>query len=170
MKFDITNIDKKKLLKTLFSHSFPTNHGVGKVEYLVRKDRGENVDSLTDEECEDILFNFNTYSDILPQSFRILDYYKGKPIKIVFDKQKNGRILVDSCGYDSRNGKYMFLVAMLNEFPKEEIFIVRKKYLPYTLSEIKDMDYLSKEEEAYFKNIIASSTKKQNSFGSYWQL
>ena len=88
MEFDITHLDKKQLIQTLFAHSAPLN--LGKAEYNIRKARGENVIGLSDEECEMILLEFNEFDT---GGLRILDYHKGKPMKLVFDKKRNGRIL-----------------------------------------------------------------------------
>jgi len=126
MEFDITNLDKKLLIQTLFAHAAPLS--LGKEEYKKGKQRGENVDGLTDEECEMMLNEFN---HLVVGGIKILDYHKGKPIKLVFYKNKNGRILSDSCSYDARNGMFRFFEAMLNIFSLDEILITKKGYKSY---------------------------------------
>jgi hypothetical protein len=163
MEFDITYLDKKLLIQTLFAHSEPLN--LGKEEYTIRKKRGENVDGLTDEECESILYNFNQL-DI--GSIRILDYHKGKPMKLVFDKKRNGRVLVDSDSYDERNGKYRFFEAMLNIFSIDEIYITKKGFKQFTFSNIPKRLTRSKEQEEKFKTLLRNLIEKKGRLGKYW--
>jgi hypothetical protein len=165
MEFDITHLDKKQLVQTLFAHSAPLN--LGKVEYYVREARGENVIGLTDEECEMILFEFNHFDS---GGLRILDYHYGKPMKLVFDKKRNGRVLVDSSRYDARNGKYRFFEAMLNIFSLEEIFITKKGYRQYVLDELPKHLIRTKEQENIFKNLIKNTIQKNNEYGKYWAI
>lgn len=129
MTFDITNINLKTLLKAVFAYSEPV--GLGMAEYKTRKSWKENVDGLTDNECEMILFELNSNES---KFIRLLDYYKGKPMKFDIVKKKNGQILVNSSAYDARNGKYRFFEAMLDSFLEEEIIIIKKGYGEYTFS------------------------------------
>lgn len=165
MEFDVTNLDKNLLLKALFAHSAPLN--LAKAEFFLRKEGKENVDGLTDEECEMILFEFH-HLDI--GSIRILDYYKGKPMKLVFNKNKNGRVLVDSCHYDAHNGKYRFLEAMLETFLLDEIQITKKGYRKNIITDIPDHLTRSQEQETMFKNIIKNTVQKVDENGKYWSI
>ncbi|MBN2892073.1 MAG: hypothetical protein JXL97_09415 [Bacteroidales bacterium] len=165
MEFDITHLDKTQLIQTLFAHSAPLN--LGKAEYDVRKARGENVIGLTDEECEMILFELNHFQD---GGLGILDYHKGKPMKLIFDKKRNGRILVDSSKYDARNGKYRFFEAMLNIFSLDEILITKKGFRQYVLVELPKHLIRPKEQENIFKNLIKHTIQKENEYGKYWAI
>ena len=53
MIFNVTKLDKIKLIQTLYIHADPK--GYGKREYAFKDVIGENVLGLTDEECRDIL-------------------------------------------------------------------------------------------------------------------
>ena len=68
MKFDITNIDKERLLKVLYE--FSNSCGLGIVEYEVRK--GEITESLSNSDCEILLCDFN--GSINDGIFKIADY------------------------------------------------------------------------------------------------
>ena len=57
MEFDVTKLDKVLLLQSLFAHSNPL--GLGVSEYKYRKQKGDNVDGLTEEECHILLAEFN---------------------------------------------------------------------------------------------------------------
>ncbi|MDR1347787.1 MAG: hypothetical protein LBJ63_05060 [Prevotellaceae bacterium] len=166
MEFDITNIDRKVLLKAVFE--FATPIGVGVAEYFVKKENGENVDSLTDDECDEILYQFNTSSS--NKHIRILDYYKGKPMKLIFYKAKNGKISVQSDRYDSRNGKYRFLEAMLNYFSVSEVLILKKGYNRDIMSELPEHLVKTKEQESLFTNLLKNAIMKENKYGKYWEL
>jgi hypothetical protein len=164
MEFDITNTDKAVLIKALFAFSAPLR--MGAVEYLVRKNRGENVDDLTDKECDEILWKFKNTNE----SLQILDYYKGKPMKLFFIQKKNGRILVDSTYYDSLNGEYRFLEAMLNYFPINEILITKKGYRRDIREELPKHLSRTKDQISTFVCLIKDSIQKENEFGKYWEL
>lgn len=165
MEFDITNIDKRLLVQTLFAHSAPI--GLGEAEYKVRKDRGENVDGLTDEECNFMLYEFNN-SHSLSESYKIADYHNGKPMKLNFYRNKNGRVIVDSGSYDARNGKYRFLEAMLNIFSMDEIQITKKGYRHYIMTDLPDYLVRPKAQDEMFKELIKNTIQKENQFGKYW--
>lgn len=104
MKFDITNIDKVKLLQALYKNADP-NIGVGLAEYAVKLSEGEDVSNLSAIECKIALLEFKKGGI---GGYRIFDYYNGKPLKVVFDRYASGRIVISSNSYDERNGKYRF--------------------------------------------------------------
>ncbi|MBP1631279.1 MAG: hypothetical protein H6Q15_2172 [Bacteroidetes bacterium] len=164
MQFDITTIDKKLLLQSLYIGS--TACGLGVCEYAIRKTRGENVDTLSDEECETALLEFTT-SNV--GNYRIFDYHKGKPLKINFCKKKNGRIIADTYGYDSRNGRYQFFKIMLDTFPINEIKIIKKTYSPNE-DDIKKHENTPSEEIVYYKEKLKLSTKHKDVYGTFWKL
>lgn len=167
MEFDITDIDKKLLLQCLFAHSEPI--GFGKVEHSVRKSWGENVDGLTLEDCEELLEEFNS-STSLSTVYDIVDYHKGKPMKVNFYRNKNNRISVDSESYDVRNGKYRFLEAMLNTFSFDEIKITKKGYRQMVFNNLPQNLIREKTQEKMFKNLIKDTIRQENSFGKLWVL
>lgn len=165
MELDITNIDKRLLVQTLFAHSAPLN--LGEAEYTFRKKSGENVDGLTDEECDNMLKDFNnSYS--YSKSFHIADYHKGKPIKLNFYRNKNGRVIVDTGSYDVRNGKYRFLESILNIFSMDEILITKKGYRHYIMTDLPIHLVRTKEQEVMFKNLLKNTFQKENEFGKFW--
>lgn len=163
MEFDITNTDKKLLIQTLFAHSAPLR--LGYYEYDFRKRFGDNVDGLSDEECESILHDFNQLDT---GGLRILDYHKGKPMKLTFYKNNNSRILVDTGGYDSRNGKYRFFEALLNIFFLDEILITKKGYRHFVMTDLPKHLIRPKEQEYIFKNLIKNTIQKENEYGKFW--
>lgn len=165
MEFDITHLDKKLVIQTLFVHAAPL--GFGKFEYTHRKKLGDNVDGLSADECEFILYQFN---ELDKGNIRLLDYHKGKPMKLNFDKRSNGRILVDTNGYDTRNGKYRFLEAFLNIFAFDEIFITKKGYRQHSLSDLQEHLIRPKEQEKLFNSIIKQTIAKENNYGKYWAI
>jgi len=163
MEFDITHLDKKVLVQTLFMHSEPL--GYGRNEYNFRKQLNDNVDGLTDDECEIILDEYNAV-DI--GTVAVLDYHKGKPMKLYFLKQKGGRVLVDSSGYDSRNGKYRFLEALLNIFSLDEILITKKGYKQYIMEDLPEHLLRPKEQDDMFRFVINNTKEMKNKFGKHW--
>lgn len=162
MVFNVTKLDKVLLLKTLYDHAAP--QGLGRAEYFVRAERGENVVGLTDEECNLILS-----ADHPDLTVSLMDYYKGKPIKLSFDYQRNGEILVDTNGYDSRNGRYRFLQALLGIFDLEEIVIVKKGYPAYLNEMIDEHTVVAAEELALMKNMLRQTIKHTDN-GTYWKI
>lgn len=163
MEFDITHLDKKIVLQALFAYATPL--GLGKVEFKELRKRGKNVIGLTDEECHSLLLEFSAMESGI---IRILDYYKGKPMKLVFEKKSNGRILVDSDSYDSRNGKYKFFEALLETFLLEDILITKKGYRQFALEDLRPELLRPNEEELVFKSIIKKLKTSQNEYGKYW--
>ncbi|MEZ4906061.1 MAG: hypothetical protein R2771_00030 [Saprospiraceae bacterium] len=163
MEFDITHLDKNLLIKTLFAHSAPLN--LGAAEYIARKNYGDNVDGLTDEECE---FMLRDYYKLSSGHIRILDYHKGKPMKVDFNKKGNGRVIIDSDAYDERNGKYRFFEALLNIFSIDEIFITKKGFRRYSFSKIPEHLIRTKEQEKVFKDLLKNTIEKESNLGKYW--
>ena len=166
MVFDITNIDKKLLIRTLFAHSAPI--GFGQAEYMVRKSRGEIVDGITDQECEHLLYEFN-HSSERTAGFGILDYHKGKPMKLNFFRKQNGRVIVSSDSYDARNGRYRFLEAMLNTFHLDEIKINKKGYRQFVMTDLPSDLERTKEQKKMFRDLLKNMTEKREYFGKYWE-
>jgi len=160
MEFDVTNLDKVLLIKTLYVHADPKGRGIDEYNFL--KDRGLNVIGLTDYECNEIL---NTYH---PGTI-LIDYLKGKPIKLSFSRQSNGQIFVSSTGYDCRNGRYRFLEALLNVFDLDEILIIKKGYSQHLNRMIDDYTHRPIEETMILQNIV-KHTKKHTDNGSYWTI
>ena len=165
MEFDITHLDKKALIQALFIYSEPLH--VGKAEYDIRNKRGENVMGLTEEECELALKEFNA-SDL--GSIRIFDYCKGKPIKLIFEKMTNGRVLVESDHYDVQNGKYRFLEVLLDTFLIEDIYITKKGYRQFILNDLPNELKRPADLEQVFKSILKNTIEKRNEYGKYWTI
>lgn len=165
MEFDITEIDKKLLIRALFAYSAPV--GIGVAEYAIRKARKENVDGLSDEDCNEILFDFN---QIEKGNMRVLDYLKGKPMKLDLIKKTNGRILTNSAAYDARNGRFRFLEAMLDTFSADEIMIVKKGYPEFNFSGQAENLKRPKANEKMFRAVIKNTIKKESKYGKYWAI
>ncbi len=157
MKFDITNIDKVKLLQALYDYANPAE--CGKSEYLSRKSNGENPSELTNYDCNLALKNFNE-DKYTPGLFHIFDYYNGKPLKVDFCRLQTGRVIVSSASYDKRNGNYRFLSAMLNNFSTEDIIILDKALH----TDIKN------DNDKYFKAILETTVRVRSEFGYYWKI
>lgn len=165
MVFDITNIDLKILTRALIAYSEAKN--LGQIEYLVRKYHKDLVDSISDEDIE---FELQGFKNLNEGSYRLFDYYKGKPIKLDLRKKSNGRIIAYSSGYDTRNGKYRFLEVLLDFFSHDEIKIVRKGY-----GHMEDFDFpknRTKDEiDMYIlKNLVDKSIKEKDEFGRFWRI
>ncbi|MFV0501379.1 MAG: hypothetical protein ACK5MH_07310 [Bacteroidales bacterium] len=79
MTFDITNIDKIRLLKLLYQNSKPIGLGIG--EYLMLKNHGEEVEKLSNLDCENAIYEFSRRKN---EYYRLFDYHNGKPLKIDF--------------------------------------------------------------------------------------
>lgn len=167
MEFDITHIDKNLLLKALFAHAGPTRLGL--TEYNIRKMWGENVDGLTDEECANMLEGFNR-SKVLSEMFRIVNYHKGKEMKISFYRNRHGRVVVDAAGYDAKNGKHRFLEAMLSTFAMDEILITKKLYHGFTTKDVSEYIVRAKAQEAVFKDLLKNTILRKDGFVTYWAI
>lgn len=165
MEFDITHIDRKILVRALLVYAEPV--GYGAFEYENRKAKKQNVDGLTDKECEDILYE---YENMGIGHKRVLDYYRGQPLKIDFYKKENGQMFANSNAYDERNGKYRFFEALLDFIIIDEIKILRKNY--------GENDIIGQPEHIYRPNKIIKELKKiidncevhQDEFGKYWSI
>lgn len=163
MQFDITNLDKKLLIQTLFAHAAPL--ALGNVEYSILKSDGDNVDGLTEEECEEILFEFNKLDT---GHIKLLDYHKGKPMKLNFEKKRNGQILTDSDSYDLRNGKYRFFEALLDIFHLDEILITKKGFREFAFSGQHEHLIRPKEQISKFKSLLKNSRLISEENYKYW--
>jgi len=165
MEFDITNIDKKLLVKTLIAHS--NTIGLGKEEYKFRKSFGEIVDGINDIECDYILSEYNN-SKKGRSHFEILDYYKGKPIKLNFYRNSKGKVLVNTDSYDVRNGKYRFLESMLNTFFLDEIKIIKKGYRQFLMTDLPESLKRNKEQNKLFRELLKNTDLKKDNSGNFW--
>ena len=166
MEFDITDIDKKLLIRTLFAHSAPV--GLGQAEYDVRKTFGEVVDGISDKECDNLLGEYRYISE-RDKIFGILDYHKGKPMKLNFYRNKNERVVTSSDSYDVRNGRYRFLEAMLNAFNLDEIKITKKGYRQFVMVDLPSDLVRTKEQKKMFMDLLKNMTEKREYFGKYWK-
>jgi len=165
MEFDITHLDRKILIRALFAYSSPV--GIGIAEYQTRKLRNENVDGLSDSECVEILFKFEQMESGYK---RVLDYHKGKPMKLDFVKNLNGQIKVGTSAYDARNGKYRFLEAMLDTFLEEEIIITKKGYGEFVFSVQPEHLNRPKPDLQMFKNILKNCIPNKSENGRFWKI
>lgn len=162
MIFDITEINKVKLLMALYENAKQTD-GAAQAEVLINKDC-----HLSETDCINALNEFNSSSEI--RCYRIFDYFKGKAMKTVFERKRNGRIVIDSDNYDQRNGRYQFLKTMIDTFPIGDVRIINKTFKPYTIVEMDQYGKTTKEEILYYRHLLKNTTKKQNDLGSYWQI
>ena len=161
MVFNVTRLDKIRLLQTLYIHADPK--GYGNMEYAFNDLIGKNVIGLTDEECKNIL-----HLDSPDLNGFIVDYHNGKPMKVDFEHQLNGDILVSSIAYDLSNGRYRFLEALLYVFNLDEIVITAKEYpthLEHLLDEHTKRDF---EETLLLENIL-DQTIMYSDIGMYWK-
>ncbi len=148
MILDVTNLDKKLLIRALYDSSSPI--GMGKVEYYVRKERGDFVHDITDEECEYLLSDFENLCpkehkleasyygeeedednpEFHGTSAKVADYIKGVTLKLNLYRPYSdfSKVYVYSDAYDMRNGFYMFLETLIKNFPLTDFRIVDKEY------------------------------------------
>jgi len=160
MRFDISKLDLKLLLRALILNSEPK--GIGIAEYFIKKDRNLLVDSITDEEFEFFTCDLKMAKE---GHFRILDYYHGKPIKFDIRKKANEQILVDSSALDSRIGKFKFFEILISYFDSQDFKIIRKGY---SYNHFPETDLDRKEDIKYFKKISDNLIEKRNENGRYW--
>jgi hypothetical protein len=163
MNFIITNIDKIHLLQTLYAHAEPK--GFGQVEASVRNAVGDNILGLTEEECKEILSSEDKNS-----SEYLVDYCKGKPLKLGFRYHPNGDIIVSATSYDLRNGKYRFFEALLNTFDLDEIVIVQKSYPSHLKNAIDEESKRPKEQNKIFENILKATVKHTDNGRIFWTI
>lgn len=164
MIFDITGIDKVKLLQALFENAKPAEGAAAAITMI---DSFNNT-FLDEVDCISALKDFNSSDEI--RCYRIFDYFKGKAMKTVFERKRNGRIVIDSDNYDQRNGRYQFLKTMIDTFPIGDVRIINKTFKPYTIVEMDQYGKTTKEEILYYRHLLKNTTKKQNDLGSYWQI
>lgn len=165
MIFDITNIDLRTLIRALIAYAEPK--GLGKLEYSTRKKHKDLVDSISEEELN---IEINSFENLIEGSYRLFDYYKGKPIKLDLKKKSNGRIIVSTSGYDTRNGKFRFLEVLLDFFALDEIRIVQKSYghmSDFDFPKIEDRDEI---DDFIYNNFVNSSIKNKDEFGRFWTI
>lgn len=162
MDFVINNINKIQLIQAIYIHAAPK--GYGELEHKLRNQIGENVEGLTDEECQEIL-----EADYENRNGYLIDYLKGKPIKLDF-YERSGLTIISTSAYDLRNGKYRFFEAMLNTFSLDEILIYRKNYPRHLLSMINDSSERPPEQNRVFENILKNTVKQHDSLGKYWKI
>ena len=162
MIFDVTKLDKIRLIQTLYIHADPKGYGKG--EYAFNEVTGKNVLGLTEEECKRILS-----MDGPDLSGYLIDYYNGKPIKLNFDHKSNGDVWVSSTGYDVSNGRYRFLEALLCVFALDEIVIMGKDY-PHYLKDLLDQHTMIPYEELALLENILQHTLMYADNGIYWKI
>lgn len=121
MIYDVTNIDKVKLIQSLYL--FAKAKGFGIIENKAKEYLGKDVNSISRKECEELIENAKETF----HSIEIVDYYDGVPLKIDLEK-KDGKLYFWSFDYDYRHGKYRSLEAFLYNLSYDEIIIKRKSY------------------------------------------
>lgn len=160
MRFDITKLDLKLLLRALILNSEPK--GIGITEYIVKKDKNLLVDSISDEEYEFHIYDLKKAKE---GSFRILDYYHGKPIKFDVQKKINGQLLVDTSAFDSRVGKYKFFEILIGYFDAKDFKVIKKGYSSNCFPET---DSERKMEINFLKKVHNNLVEKRDQHGRYW--
>ncbi len=149
MIFDITDLDKIALIKSLFHFAV-----------------GDSCVSISNEECKDFLEKF---SQKRVKQGDIIDYYNNKAIKLhVFEK--NSRWLAFAEDYDEQNGLFRFFEAMLNTFLLKDIIVVKKNHSFDSIQIEKQTFNRPKKELVIFKNILKGYVSKSDLFGRYWAL
>jgi len=144
MKFDITNIDPKRL------HDALVEFNTGKCDLSV-------------------LLQYDRLIEKIDKSSNIFNLYKGigeDNTRLWIWKKDNGQILADSEHYDARNGKYTFLDAMLSKFTMDEILIIQKEYS----YQFKSDNHRPQERMDYLVNLLKTAVEKENEMGTYWAL
>lgn len=111
MDFDVTRLDMITLLQTLYLHADPVGRGTDTYNNMLQK--GNIVEGLPKEECEKLLSQEGS-----------IDYYNGKPLKLLFSHLKAGQIVLSSHPYDNYHGRYRFLEALLAVFDLDEIILL----------------------------------------------
>lgn len=161
VEFDITHLDRKKLIHALFAYAQPRSWAATETSI----NHGAPHGGLSEEECESLLMG---YWDIPPSmDLRLNKTIKGKSLDIVFSKRRNTRLLVDTESYDSVNGKYCFLEAMFNAFPLHEILITKKGY-SQALVDFPDHLSRSKQEKAFLRKLMKATVRRKDWWGIHW--
>lgn len=125
------------------------------------------VDSISDEELELEIYGFESLTEGV---YRLFDYYKGQPIKLDLRKKPNGRITANSSGYDTGNGKHLFLEVLLDFFSHDEIRIIRKGF-----GHFDDFNFPKNAErdeiDLFILNkLIKTGIKGLDEFGRFWTI
>jgi hypothetical protein len=142
MKFDISGLDKAKVLLALYKHAF------------VRYDQEKNEDlELSYEEASKMIDHCtkNYGSAIVVE----IDTIRGVPVKLFYDKAQG---IVSSYSYDTVHGKYRYLYALVSEFGSDSIVVVSKKYPQYLDKPIEIDKQIMKEEAV--QSVIARLKNK----------
>jgi hypothetical protein len=119
MKFNIKHLDLVRVVQTLYRHALPVGLGIG-------ENIASGIKKLPIEEVETLLLNgTRVYPGRKNITVITIDYVHGVPLKFEYVIQTGITYATD---YDVRNGKYMFLEALIDEFGSKNIIIVRKSY------------------------------------------
>lgn len=162
MKFDVTNLNLRDVLRALVANAQPK--GYGEKIYADCLDKGENVESVSDEEMDEF---FSEYVSMANGSCRVVDYYKGMPIKLDLTKEGDGQITANSIGYDISHGEFEFLKAILPYFVLDEIIIIDR-------SEHAMADPANRnsgiDQVRLLKSFVEAARRVPYEFGYYWKL
>lgn len=162
MEFDVTGLHQIDLLRALISEAKPKGYGVKIYEDSL--DRGENVNSISDEEAAVFFADFNSGRE---PNLQIVDYYKGMPIKLDLHKKSNGQIVAASFGYDVSHGEFAYLKVLLTYFHIDDIIILDK----FHSTQFKGDDSLKDSAEVIELNaFIEDAVSTPYKYGSYWKL
>lgn len=117
MQFNITHLNPVRVLQTAYLHAvskgeYGTNH------HWELLQQGKAANWLSEEKCKSLL----KYK----RSDFYIDDHNGKPLKLGWKKEKDGRILLDATMYDLYQGKYLLLEALLFMFDHNDIMITKK--------------------------------------------
>ena len=151
MIIDVTNLDKKLLIRSLYDLASPK--GMGIVEYSAKEMDGVKVHDISDYDCSIMLTVFEMISqeqhlqevnemkeeeedfDLIDSGVgaKIADYLNGIPLKLDLYRPYGdyNKIYTYSNAYDIRNGLYLFLEALIKNFPLEDFVIIEKEYPNY---------------------------------------
>lgn len=162
MKFDVTHLNLKDLLRALVANAKPK--GFGEKIYEDSIDRGENVQSVSEEEMAVFFSEFDAMTEGM---CRIVDYYKGMPIKLDLTKNDNGQIIASSTSYDVAHGAFEYLKTLLTYFVLDEIIIIDRS----THHSVDFGQDISHQEHARFlKTFVEDANRVAYEFGYYWKL
>lgn len=156
MKFDVTALDKPRLIRALYKYAFVRGYGV----VQNRKRKRVDDDEISISEAKQL---FKTHTRIRFDGKKILDldYIHGKRMKIEIDFSKEREVL-DAWDYDYGNGRYRLLYALLSEFGSDSIIITRKGY-PAQFPKPKQLDYdkLKKEHRDFNYDVHIAEMKSK---------